>query len=275
MSQQNTQLFADWIDWPLLKDSVSRFWSRLTPIFPYVLLFLTIVYTFYYIYSYYYELYRRYRCISIKNIFDGKVVHCFDPPPEYCHNIDPDLYWGWCLDPDLLGAYPGDTSGPYGLTCNQWLWNPLRCPPAQCKGNYPIGLRVEDLKQIQEYGWCADEEINKAIRGNNCGPSKEENISCRNWIWNESQCPKTCPIKQMITTLKSPQPSTSITTPQPSTSTTTPLAIKSETPAKLLQKENLSQIKTNDCSLVCGLQNGKKIPCPPPDCKKNLGQCKC
>lgn len=252
---QNTPKINDWVDWPLLSSSLLHLWDGFLFIFPFMLIIFIIVYVTYYIYSYYYELKRRFSCVSIKNLFNGKINQCFDHPPEYCRDIDPDLHWGWCLDPDLYGTYPGDTLGPYGLTCNRWIWNPLRCPPARCKGNYPIGLRIDEKNHIQEYGWCADAEINKAIKGTYCGPSAEEGIRCRNWIWDESKCPQTCPINGIISSEKKIIIDKPIVSPP--------------------QLKPMPQIKKKDCSLICGLQNGKQIPCPPPDCLEKPEQCKC
>lgn len=235
-----------WFESIISKNKISQqIWIFTKKYFPFVLVIFLVIYALYYIFSFYYELKRRYHCISLKNLFNGKIFKCFEDPPEYCKNIDSDLYWGWCLDNDLYGSYPGDKTGPYGLTCNQWIYNPHKCPPLQCHGNYPLGLHINDKNgQIQEYGWCADPQINKPVKGTQCGPAPEENITCQNWIWDESKCPKTCP--QTISNINKSIP----------------------------QPKNISQQKNpQNCSTICGKVNGQNIPCPPPDCLDKKCQC--
>ena len=239
---------APWIDWALLRTSLNRIGTGFLSILPVLILILVIIYLIYYVISYYYELRRRYNCFSLNNLFKGKIGRCTENPPEYCKDIDSDLYWGWCLDPDYYGAYPGDVYGPYGIPCNRWIINPKKCPPLRCQGKYPIGLQVDSKNnEVQEYGWCADREINRALRGTYCGPSPEEGVVCRHWIWDEAKCPLTCPING-IPRVEVPKVLPQIIKPQP-----------------IVKKE---------CSLICGIKDGKQIPCPPPDCPPS-GVCKC
>ena len=247
---------SDWIDWSLLKNSLNQIKRGILIIWPFAVLIFVIIYLIYYVLSYFYELRRRYNCFSLKNVFNGNIFKCFDDRPEYCKDISSDLYWGWCMDPDYYGAYPGDRYGPYGIACNRWISNPQKCPPIKCQGQYPIGIQIDGKNgQIQEYGWCADPEINRALKGTYCGPSPEEGIKCRNWIWDESKCPQTCPINGLSPETKKFDLSQC---PKP--------------PAPIKQ---VPQIVKKDCSLVCGLKDGKQVPCPPPDCVDSGDQCKC
>lgn len=233
------------IDWFTIKGFFYRSYNLLMKYYVYILSTIVILYIFYYIYSYYYELKRRYNCLSLNNLFNGKINKCFAQQPEYCKDMDIDLYWGWCEDPDYLGVYAGDINGPYGFTCNRWITDKKKCPPLQCQGTYPIGLKVDNSKgEIQTYGWCADVDVNRAILGSICGPSPEENAKCKNWIWDSNKCPLTCPV-----------------------STLTPI-----TPTVPVEQKIQPSGK---CSILCGYKNGHNIPCPPPDCQSKPETCQC
>jgi hypothetical protein len=253
-----------WIDWDLMKSSGNKIGSGFLKYFPYILAIFVVFYLIYYVWSYYYDIRRQFNCYSLKNAFNGKFFKCSDEKPDYCKDIDPDQYWGWCLDPDYYGSYPGDRDGPYGFTCDRWITKPQHCPPIRCSGQFPIGIQVDTapnpdgIVNIQEYGWCADPEINRALRGTYCGPLLEEGITCKNWIWNESKCPKTCPVGGLQSkdeTSKSPN--------------------NEKSTQKQTQKQpQITEKKPPKCSIVCGLGNG---PCPPPDCDAGgvQEQCKC
>lgn len=242
-----------WVDWNLLKDSLNKIGRGLWSYFPYILIVGVIAYMLYYVYSYFYELRRRYNCFSWSNFFRGKLGQCFNQPPEYCKDIDPDLNWGWCMDPDYYGAYAGNIDGPYGITCNRWIASPKKCPPMQCKGAYPIGLQINEKNTIQRYGWCADPEVNKALRGTYCGPSPDEGVQCKQWIWEEPNCPQTCPKGGQPSSTKSVQ----------------------KTATAIVPSAKTAQVIKSDCSMVCGIKDGKQIPCPPADCQAKPEQCPC
>ncbi len=238
------------VDWVLLKNSFTRIKNGILTLLPFVILIAILIYFIYYILSYFYELRRRYNCFSIKNLFNGNIFKCLDDQPEYCKDINSDLYWGWCMDPDYYGSYPGDQNGAYGISCNRWIFNPNKCPPINCKGKYPVGIKINDSNnQIQEYGWCADPEINRALRGNYCGPQIEERIKCKNWIWDESKCPLICPNINF----------------QPVN-----LSQTIDISAPIKQKAQIGK-----CSLICGIKDGKQIPCPPTDCNDSNESCQC
>lgn len=248
-----------------IQDLLRPYYNLIFKYFPYILFILIIGYLIYYILSYFNELRRRYNCLSLNNLFNGKIKYCFDQQPEYCKDIDSDLYWGWCQDADYLGVYPGNINGPYGFTCNRWITQPNKCPPIQCQGSYPIGIKANVAKnQIQSYGWCADLDVNRALTGSVCGPSPEENTNCDNWIWDGDQCPKTCPIKNN----------------QNSNLNQTNRTNQNSNPNQTNQNSNLNQSSNNivvkpKCSILCGFHNGKNIPCPPPDCNNKPEQCQC
>jgi hypothetical protein len=209
----------------------------------YIILISVIAYIIYYVYSYFHDIHRLVKCLSLSNLFSGEIIHCWDSTPEYCKDINPNLYYGYCMDPDYMGVYPGDETGAYGFDCENWISNPKRCPPLQCKGPYPIGIKTDGKDPpTQLYGWCGDSQVNRALKGTKCGVSPEVGIPCENWIWDESQCQKTC--------------SNPSVKPKP--------IIKPKTKTK----------SKKPCSLVCGLVNGKMIPCPPPDCSGSE-QCPC
>lgn len=206
----------------------------------YVIGAAVLIYFIYYLLSYYYDLKRQYYCVSIGNLISGDILQCFNDPPENCKDINPNIGYGWCQDPDYFGAYAGDQTGPYGFECQNWIWNRQKCPPLQCQGQYPMGIRIpRPDRQIQEYGWCADPEINRAMKGSSCGPIRGE-PSCQNWIWSEANCPQTCP-----------RPS------QP--------RVKKPAPVEPVP---------NKCNLICGTVNGKNVACPPP-CKDSEDSCLC
>lgn len=259
---------SDFVDWSLLKTSINRIKMGVIIIWPFVVMILVISYLIYYVLSYFYELKRQYNCFSLINFFNGNIFKCFNDPPEYCKDVNNDLYWGWCMDQDYYGAYPGDIYGPYGITCNHWISNPKKCPPIKCQGNYPIGIHIDSKNDhIQEYGWCVDPEINRALKGTYCGPSIEEGVKCNNWIWEESKCPKTCPINVLNQETMKPQSNIKVTTKTRSN-------IKLPTKPQSNIKFPTTKVVKKDCSLICGLKNGKHIPCPPPDCADS-GSCQC
>jgi hypothetical protein len=204
-----------------------------------------LIYLIYYVLSYYYDLKRQYYCVSVNNLVTGDILQCFNDPPEHCKDINPNIGYGWCQDPEYFGAYAGSQSGPYGFECTNWIWNHKKCPPLRCQGQYPIGIRMpQPDKQIQEYGWCADPEINRAMKGSSCGPSRDANadVECQNWIWSEASCPQTCPLPSRRAPKKAPP----VTKPD----------------------------KNSKCSLVCGTVDGKTVACPPP-CKDGEDSCLC
>lgn len=234
--------------WSTIKKGYSQLYKLLLIYYPYIILALIVIYFLYYVFSYYYELKRRYNCMSLNNLLNGEINKCFNSQPEYCKDININLGWGWCQDPDYLGVYAGDINGPFGFSCDRWLTDTTKCPPIQCEGDYPIGLKTNTSKgQIQTYGWCSDIDINRALQGSLCGPSPEENIKCQNWIWDNKNCPQTCPININV---------------KPSNQTIIKPIIEKPT------------IKAK-CSILCGYQNGRNIPCPPPDCRTNNEKCLC
>jgi hypothetical protein len=265
----------NWIDWNLFKGSLIQIKNGFLVIMPYIILVFLVVYFIYYILSYYYDLKRRYNCLSIKNLFNGQIFQCFNDPPEYCKDINPNLYWGWCLDADYYGAYPGDVYGPYGIPCNRWINKPNKCPPIQCSGSYPKGILVDSQNgKIQEYGWCADPLINRAMIGNYCGPTQEQ-LTCQNWIWDEAKCPQTCPIKVTnppICPINQPPVTPPNQCPPKVTTNQCPQKVTNQCPSLKPQ----FQVTNKKCSLVCGIKNGKNLPCPPPDCQNECeNECQC
>ena len=259
-SEKATNAGSSWIDWDLMKNSTSGVWHQFIIVVPWLIIIMIIIYIIYYLWNHYYDVRRTYNCYSLKNFLNGDVTNCLDEQPDYCKDIKPNLYWGWCLDNDYYGAYPGDRNGPYGINCKQWIHKPKHCPPMKCAGTFPIGIKIDAKNnEIQEYGWCADANINRALKGTYCGPSPEEGIKCKSWIWEESKCPQSCP-----NNLNVPIPSLPPISPQQP-----PKPPQPERPPNIKQKP---QMKKGKCSLVCGLKNG---PCPPPDCDSNNEQCQC
>ncbi len=245
------------VNWNQMTSSFSQIWEGFLKIWPFLLLTVIILYVIYFTVSYFFEMRRRYNCYSFTNLFNGNFFKCSEPKPEFCKDINPNLYWGWCADQDYYGAYAGDSIGPFGISCNRWISNPHRCPPLKCEGNYPIGIKVNEKKgHIQEYGWCADPEINRALKGTYCGPDPNEGVKCRNWIWREENCPKTCPVSGM-----GPDEKKYV------------VAEEAETECNLPPVPQEAIVDKSDCSLICGVKDGKQVPCPPPDCKG--GKCQC
>lgn len=181
----------------------------------------------------------------------GSPSKCIESMPDFCTDIRGGKY-GWCADPDYNGPLIGNRNGPLeiGAKCDNWIWNPKLCPPANCNSI--------DKVQPQIWGWCADPDKNYAMLGTVCGPNKSEG-NCNNWIWNPNQCPLSCPSK--ITIAPSTQDEhcgnvcgniNGIEIPCP------PVCLQTGA----------------DCGDVCGNVDGKWIDCPPKPCTAP-DQCKC
>jgi hypothetical protein len=194
-------------------------------------------------------------CLSFKNLVLRRWGHCFRAAPkETCQELEHGYVYGWCNDADNYGPMAGTREGPYVGNCADWSWKKDECPPITCKGNYPYGIGKQ--APFQKWGWCADND--RAMKGSQCGPTDG---TCNNWIWNEYQCPDTCPTFQEDVAEEAIAESCGEE------------VVASHVCGKLEGGNKLQcppTVLKNKCDNVCGNVRGPdgvvRLQCPPPSC---------
>lgn len=228
----------------------TRFWKPLV-------IATIIVNVIYYIVGNWEWLFAVNSCMTLNKLVRGKLGTCLATPAAdiSCQEMQHGYSFGWCNDPDNNGPMPGTKDGPYGATCQNWSWKKSECPPVQCSGKYPYGIAGQ--QPFQKWGWCADPGVNRAMKGKMCGPDPSEG-TCNNWIWDPSQCPKTCQKPKPKQKALKPK---SIDDKECGTVCGNVGGKRIACPPKCITKK-----KTDKCSNLCGLVNGVWINCPPPPC---------